>query len=186
MAAAIVFLLSFAFLCNHLLTTEKDSSIPVASVSYKVSTRLRCMPHVNSHLRSNFTLVAIMLLLSGDIEVNPGPTDKSVYPCEFCDLKVLWSCAAVCCDNCSIWYHKSCLEMCSDDFSVLNRPSINWLCCKCDSVNVSSFMFHSYETDSNFYWPIQDSEISLDSFTSSVFSPLKASSPNSTRSSITQ
>ena len=31
-----------------------------------------------------------MILLSGDIELNPGPTNKSMYPCAMCDLPVTW------------------------------------------------------------------------------------------------
>ena len=71
----------------------------------------------------------------------------------------------------SIWFHKTCIDMCSKDFDILNRSNVNWLCCKCDSLNCNSFTFHSYELEcSNYYHPIAD--MSIDSV-----SPLKTSSP---------
>ena len=45
-------------------------------------------------------------------------------------------------------------------------------------MNVSSFSFRSFEIDSNYYAPIQDLNITLESIASSAFSPLKTSSPN--------
>ena len=82
----------------------------------------------------------------------------------------------VCCDGCDVWHHKSCIELCSADFDLLQRSHVQWMCCKCDSINVDSFSFHSYDLDSNYYSPIQDQNITLESV-NSVFSPLKASSP---------
>ncbi|KAK3107538.1 hypothetical protein FSP39_016928 [Pinctada imbricata] len=117
------------------------------------------------------------LLLSGDVEANPGPRNTSTYPCGFCDIPVNWSCEGVCCDECSIWYHRSCLELCSADFDLLEYSHVQWLCCKCESINVNSFTFRSYETDSNYYAPIKGSDITLDSINSSVFSPIRTSSP---------
>ena len=53
------------------------------------------------------------------------------------------------------------------------------MCCKCDSLNVSSFTYHSYEIENvSYYEPLNTTESFLDSF-SSQFSPLKTNSPNS-------
>ena len=53
------------------------------------------------------------------------------------------------------------------------------MCCKCDSLNVSSFTYHSYEIENvSYYEPLNTTESFLDSFTSQ-FSPLKTSSPKS-------
>jgi hypothetical protein len=38
----------------------------------------------------NRSLIILVILLSGDIELNPGPTNKSMYPCAMCDLPVTW------------------------------------------------------------------------------------------------
>ena len=53
------------------------------------------------------------------------------------------------------------------------------MCCKCDSLNVSSFTYHSYEIENvSYYEPLNTTKSFLDSFTSQ-FSPLKTSSPKS-------
>jgi hypothetical protein len=53
------------------------------------------------------------------------------------------------------------------------------MCCKCDSLNVSSITCHSYEIENvSYYEPLSTTESFLDSLTSQ-FSPLKTSSPKS-------
>ena len=80
---------------------------------------------------------------------------------------------------CSVWHHKSCIELCTTDYELLQRSNVQWMCCKCDSLNVSSFTYHSYEIENvSYYEPLNTTESFLDSFTSQ-FSPLKTSSPKS-------
>ena len=69
------------------------------------------------HRPTRRTIITLMLLLCGDVELNPGPVNKSIYPCGFCELRVNWSHKALCCDSCSLWYHKTCLSMASGDCS---------------------------------------------------------------------
>jgi hypothetical protein len=97
-------------------------------------------------------LTILALFLSGDIQTNPGPRYQPVYPCGFCELAVSWSPneEAVCCDECSIWYHRSCLEMCTKDYSLLQRSNVQWLCCRCQTLNISSFTFRSFEISQSF------------------------------------
>lgn len=98
-------------------------------------------------------LLISILLLSGDVESNPGPaSQENVYPCGLCQMPVR-------------------LE---------KHTSVQWLCCKCDSI--TSLVLHSevlnsaYQTPSIYYPRSIDSTI--DSIkSSSVFSPLHASSP---------
>jgi PHP family Zn ribbon phosphoesterase len=47
----------------------------------------------------------------------------------------------------SIWHHKSCIELCTQDYELLERSNVQWLCCKCESINVSTFTFRSYELE---------------------------------------
>ena len=57
------------------------------------------------------------LLLSGDIEANPGP--NSIYPCGYCEHPVTWDHQrAICCD---IWYHSICLEVSSKNVELLQH-----------------------------------------------------------------
>ena len=129
----------------------------------------------------NKSFFTVSLLLAGDVQLNPGPQVNSVYPCGVCEDPVTWNCRGVACDNCSVWYHGSCMELCTNDFALLDKSNIQWLCHKCDSMNVDTFTFRSFSLNcSNYYTPIQDPDITIDSITSSaVFSPLKTSSPTS-------
>ena len=88
----------------------RPKSAPVYPVTSLPS--WRCIPSVSG--RDNLTL-----LLSGDIDVNPGPMQHdvntaprptSVFPCGHCELAVNWSDDAICCDLCSIWCHQSCCD----------------------------------------------------------------------------
>ena len=64
---------------------------------------------------------------------------------------------------------------------------MQWLCCKCDSINVSSFTYHTYElgNDTSYYEPLTTPANFTESFTSK-FSPLKTSSPKSLKANDTQ
>ena len=61
-------------------------------------------------------IMFIMLLLSGDIESNPGPTicgqatRKLADVCP-CDAQVGWSEKGVLCDGCEIWFDVSCINV---------------------------------------------------------------------------
>ena len=56
---------------------------------------------------------------------------------------------------------------------------VQWIYCKCDSLNVTSFTYHSYKIENaRYHEPLNTTDSFLDSFTSQ-FSPLKTSSPKS-------
>ncbi|CAC5403689.1 unnamed protein product [Mytilus coruscus] len=129
--------------------------------------------------RQNITtmlLIILLILLSGDIETNPSPKTANVFPCGLCERPVTWSREGVCCDCCSIWHHRSCIELCTTDYELLQRSNVQWMCCKCDSLNVSSFTYHAYEIENVCYYEPLTTDLSfMDSFSSS-FSPLVTSS----------
>ena len=67
---------------------------------------------------------------------------------------------------------------CTYDYELLERSNVQWLCCKCESINVTTFTFRSYELHlSNIYEPLSYVDSSMDSIRTDVFSPLKTSSP---------
>ena len=148
---------------------------------------------------------SLFLLLAGDVASNPGPAGKKIplkdhFPCAICENPVTWSTQGVCCDDCSVWHHLSCTEIPHDNYE--NLENVTWKCHKCNSINLDTFTFHNYslnDLSTNPYFPIQDSNISLDSLPSSCrststsshteatnknnFSPIKASTPTSNNKS---
>ncbi|KAH3885374.1 hypothetical protein DPMN_009367 [Dreissena polymorpha] len=63
--------------------------------------------------------------------------------------------------------------------SHLNKSSVVWNCCRCNSINIDSFTFNSFELHtSNVFTPFLDTDTSFVSVTSSSFSPLQSSSPH--------
>ena len=165
-------------------TTESSSSWNYQQLTYSLinskmhsaGRRPFCLP-INHNKN---TRILILAILAGDIEINPGPKTKqsSVYPCGLCQYPVTWSCKGVCSDGCDIWHHQSCIELCTQDYELLERSNVQWHCCKCESINVTSFIFHSYEINiSNVYEPLSLLDGTLDSVKTGVFSPLKTSSP---------
>ncbi len=72
-----------------------------------------------------------MLLLSGDINMNPGPPK---YPCGVCKQTVGARKDAICCDSCGTWFHvrKQCIIMQRQVFqSYCDQPDLRWECNEC-------------------------------------------------------
>ncbi|XP_071486387.1 uncharacterized protein [Diadema antillarum] len=67
--------------------------------------------------------------------------------------------------------------------SHLEKSEVVWHCHKCNSANIDSFTFHSYELEeSNIYFPLTNLKDSLDTLSSNEpFSPTFASSPRKQR-----
>ena len=179
-------------------TTNKVEDTPSLGMCTKQDKTGLTLPLIRASRSRHFApslLFLGMLMLSGDIEPNPGPLpcqnghrDASYFPCGYCDLGVSFKHRAVCCDNCSIWYHNSCIELCTEEYEHLQHSNVSWLCAKCHSHNLSNSLYHAYELETtNYYDPLQDfnsSNMSLPSI-DSAFSPVKASSPT-TRGSASQ
>lgn len=128
-----------------------------------------------------FRAMILILILSGDIQLNPGP--NSVYPCGFCQRSVRFEHKrAICCDECSIWYHSQCIEDSVNkvDIELLQHPSVAWLCTKCHTPNIDSFTYHSYELETTNQFSALSKLSSIPSIDSS-FSPTAFSSPKMQR-----
>lgn len=99
------------------------------------------------------TLVFILLLLGGDIELNPGPRQRQsqIFPCGYCERQVNWSDRALLCDHCNIWYHGSCTDLNTKMFNSLAEKSASWACYKCHHQNYSCIVqSHALETSNKF------------------------------------
>ncbi|XP_072051684.1 uncharacterized protein [Amphiura filiformis] len=80
-------------------------------------------------------------MLSGDININPGPYAPK-YPCGVCNKAVKWKQQAIECEGCSVWYHKQCLNMSDEVFEALqNHVSYTWICTACGIPNFASSLF---------------------------------------------
>ena len=130
--------------------SENNNSKPEYNTGLDQAAQIDTSPtnSTKSHTRiyeEQHNIVYTILLLCGDIEINPGPRNKTRNPCGLCDRPVTWSCEGICCDDCSTWHHRSCIELCSHDYELLQRSHVQWMCCKCDSMNVNSFTYKSFE-----------------------------------------
>ena len=124
----------------------------------------------SQHHQTN-TLVLLTILLSNDVQSNPGPTVRNMYPCGLCAKHVKIS--GVACDGCDVWYHRSCMSICPADFKILEQ--VQWFCHNCDSL---TFRSYSIDNSSNFYSPSLDLDASIGSFhAGQSFSPHHISSP---------
>ena len=97
--------------------------------------------------RSHFYSLSVLLLLSGDIHLNPGPDDQ---PCLFCFKLVTDDDEAVCCDCCNKWIHVSCDPgLSSEEYkNMVDNPSDDvWLCFKCTEHVSQGAMSSQLHTD---------------------------------------
>ena len=77
----------------------------------------------------NTSLCASLILLSGDINLNPGPVKD---PCFLCNKGCRSNQKAIQCDDCDNWYHVKCIGMKNDEyFDLVSDTSANWICTKC-------------------------------------------------------
>ena len=135
-------LLLWTLLCWELIHINDGPTLPSVSVGICVKTLKHRFwsPNRISTDNKNWTMFACLLLLSGDIQSNPGPANVShIYPCGLCEMPVAWEhLDGIACDGCSIWHHRSCIELCSADYDLLARHShIQWMCCKCESITLT-------------------------------------------------
>ena len=98
------------------------------------------------------TCINLLLILSGNIELNPGPRHgntkpKQTFPCGICNKNCTWRQRSVACDGCEIWYHKNCLNMNTAIYQ--NLQNVSWLCCKCGIPNFSSGIFNQSHSNLN-------------------------------------
>ena len=146
------------------------------------SIRCKRVPRVVK--KSRFIIIYLMLLLSGNVELNPGPGLASIFPCGFCQLNVGWECSGVACDGCEVWFHRSCADITKSAYRKLSDVDVSWRCYRCCHLNQSNSRLFSYEIDlSNRFSILSEPNEPTDphdlSFQSnlSTFSPPKFSTP---------
>ena len=88
------------------------------------------------NIQASFVLK--LLLLCGDIDLNPGPLWK--YPCGVCNKPVRSNQNSLQCDYCELWFHSRC---CVNDYIYVSlaNSSCLWICCDCGLPSFSSSLF---------------------------------------------
>ena len=135
---------------SNISMVPQDNSITSAplSISYW---------HLQNGLKIRSThkgkyLTILCLLLSGQVEVNPGPQGRTPkFPCGECGKAVTWTGRSVACDRCDKWYHKECLAMTTVNFNAL--PNTSWECCNCGLPNTSSLFDSSFSSTGSYPGP---------------------------------
>ncbi|CAC5361567.1 unnamed protein product [Mytilus coruscus] len=147
-------------------------------------------PIFKSSDRSRHMHLLIKLLLSNQVETNPGPNnlDESSYPCSICSRECTWDQDAIVCDNCDKWCHTGCVNISSSMYEKYGNTSALWVCPNCDTPNHSKTIFQSFlstgnsvlttnsfsclsQTDSSAF------SVSLNDNTDNIGNPVATSSP---------
>ena len=76
--------------------------------------------------KSVLSLATICLLLSGDVELNPGPRYK--FPCGWCEKPVRANQKGLQCDECDKWFHSVCEQV---PPGTLAGGDDDWFCSLC-------------------------------------------------------
>lgn len=86
-------------------------------------------------------LLLNLILLCGDISINPGPNWK--FPYGLCKKPVKCNQRGIQCDSCDSWLHVRCLEMNIDEYEILANSSCTWFCPNCDLPNFETILLES-------------------------------------------
>ena len=119
--------------CDNTYTLTPSKIVCIASVVKRTRWRV---PVKTSRKLSLAYMSLLLVTLSSEIELNPGPS----FPCGSCGIEVLDEDAAVSCDNCNIWYHIQCQDISLETYGNLqaNDLSFAWECLNCEAQNYSS------------------------------------------------
>ena len=111
-------------------------------VSQGVDRHPRFQPCIADRLKTTKStwLIILLLLLSGDVETNPGPVR---FPCGICERAVKVNQRGIQCDGCDVWLHTKCIGMSSKIYQCLAESSATWICSNCGMPNLSLALFQT-------------------------------------------
>lgn len=103
--------------------------------------------HTYPHQGSKANIIQLLLILSGSIEINPGPKFLCGEPNCGKSVRTIDSIA---CDQCNKWFHLDCISMNMNVFNCYTNDSLlEWICCDCGLLNISNSVFDSCFSDSD-------------------------------------
>ena len=109
--------------CNAWLTNQ-----PLLSIA---SRRIESIIYIQKQKanRPFSTFLLLTILLSGDIQQNPGPNP---FPCTSCGKAVTNNDKAIMCDSCENWCHISCDRISETEYrSFQTNSALTWQCLNC-------------------------------------------------------
>ena len=101
--------------------------------------------------------LTMLLLLGGDVELNPG--DKWKFPCGICTKPVKINQKGIQCDECNSWFHSKCCDISPTMYDILAFSSCTWICPQCGLPNLSDSFFDSSMNTVNspsYFKPLDD------------------------------
>ena len=96
----------------------------------------------SKHQTTHRLLLLVILVLSGDIQLNPGPPNWK-YPCGLCSKPVKCNQPGIECEVCYTWQHCKCLDMNESEYSRLQHSDEGWCCPQCFK---TAFPYHNSST----------------------------------------
>lgn len=86
------------------------------------------------------SLIKLLPLIGGQVELNPGPVK---YPCGICTKAVKTGQRGVAFDKCDIWYHTSCMFMTTPEYIHLANTSTVWICSASNTPHSSIYKIYN-------------------------------------------
>ncbi len=149
-----VLTLLFLFL-QHTITTDEsiiDTSVSrLVAIDYLRScTRFTrsyyiyvlLKEHSNRKSTKKFSaqVILLLLLLSGNVHLNPGPPKTPKIPCAICSKSTTTKQLSINCDICKQPTHRTCANLSLTEYRILNNTVTPWKCAQCkDLVNIDIY-----------------------------------------------
>ena len=91
-------------------------------------------------------LPVCLLLLSGDVDPNPGPVLQAQwkYPCGVCSRAVRSNQKGIFCEVCLQWLHTKCINLSNANYDRLSSSDEGWCCSRCLK---EALPFHNCSSD---------------------------------------
>ncbi len=157
-----LFCLAFLLVAWNIISNHRGKNIDLKRTgSCSVPLAAEAATSFHASLRANLTFIKatrhadmrsfnfLILILCGDIEVNPGPRAPK-YPCGICCKAVKNSDMAVCCDDCDSWIHNRCSGVSAETYKRLEGNACSWICPKCSLPTFSDSFFFQDDTFTTF------------------------------------
>ena len=115
------------------------------------------------------THMYLLLLLCGDVSLNPGPVKN---PCGICSRPIAKNHRAILCEACYCWHHIKCAGISQAEYVTLGGTNKPWCCQQWSNFHFSDSFFSESEFDTSSSTSLDISDHEGDA-TQSISSALK-------------